>query len=163
MESPNDFSMKCVQHNELDILNELSQKIVNRADQYNRDRVQKENADANRQWASNASLLENLRENLVQLQQQWDQLESILQELEVKSNLLLEKDRGLDLVVHSRDQTEAKKHIVENLLEDKSALGQLNTKANALAKTLIKALREQKLLPQSLEEKLTHLNDINVR
>lgn len=51
----------------------------------------------------------------------------------------------------------------QNLLEDKTALGQLNTKANALAKTLIKALREQKLLPQSLEEKLTHLNDINTR
>uniref|UniRef100_A0A8W7PIR3 Muscle-specific protein 300 n=1 Tax=Anopheles coluzzii TaxID=1518534 RepID=A0A8W7PIR3_ANOCL len=152
-----------VQQNELDILNELSQQIVNRADQYNRDRVQKETGDANRQWAANTSLLETLRENLVQLQQQWDQLESILQELEVKSNLLLEKDRGLDLVVHSRDQTEAKKHIVENLLEDKTALGQLNTKANALAKTLIKALREQKLLPQSLEEKLTHLNDINTR
>lgn len=102
-----------MQQNELDILNELSQQIVNRADQYNRDRVQKETGDANRQWAANTSLLETLRENLVQLQQQWDQLESILQELEVKSNLLLEKDRGLDLVVHSRDQTEAKKHIVE--------------------------------------------------
>ncbi|XP_058454305.1 muscle-specific protein 300 kDa isoform X8 [Malaya genurostris] len=149
--------------NELDTLNEISNHIIEQANQFDSSRIRKDNSEINRTWTDCIALLRNLQENLVQLQHQWVQLEDILQELEIKSNSLLEKDKSLDLSIQSKDDILAKKHAIKSLLEDKTTLGELNTKANSLAKTLISALKEQQISPHSLEEKLNHLNQVNTK
>ncbi|XP_058454306.1 muscle-specific protein 300 kDa isoform X9 [Malaya genurostris] len=156
-------SVKAKDCNELDTLNEISNHIIEQANQFDSSRIRKDNSEINRTWTDCIALLRNLQENLVQLQHQWVQLEDILQELEIKSNSLLEKDKSLDLSIQSKDDILAKKHAIKSLLEDKTTLGELNTKANSLAKTLISALKEQQISPHSLEEKLNHLNQVNTK
>ena len=102
-----------MQQCEIDKLNELSQHIIDRADTEYRERVQKENTEINKAWTDNSNLLDNLRDNLIQLLHQWDQLEDILHELELKSNSLLEKDKNLDLIVKSTADIENKAHILQ--------------------------------------------------
>ncbi|XP_055538750.1 muscle-specific protein 300 kDa isoform X3 [Wyeomyia smithii] len=146
---------------QLDALNEITNKIIAQLNQYDSNKIRKDNAELNRVWTDDTTQLQNHHENLVQLQHEWIQLESILQELETKLNYLLEKNKGLDVVVKSKVDMLAKIQALENLLEDKTVLEELNKKANSLAKTLIVALREQQLSPHSLEQKLNHLNQVD--
>lgn len=57
--------------------------------------------------------MKNLHENLIQLREQWIQLEDILQELETKSYNLLEKDKNLDLTVRSKENLLSKNLLVQ--------------------------------------------------
>ncbi|XP_062549338.1 muscle-specific protein 300 kDa isoform X2 [Armigeres subalbatus] len=148
---------------ELDTFNKISSTIIGKSDSIDSEPISAENLELNNRWINEASILENLQENLIQLRQQWTQLEDILQELETKSSSLLEKDNNLDSIVRSKENLQTKLSSLQNLLDDKTVLNQLNKKANSLAKTLIEALQKQKLSPHTLEEKLIHLNQIDSR
>lgn len=88
---------------ELDTFNEISKTITQKANQTESEKIYSENIELNQKWTSEVNLLENLHENLIQLRQQWIQLEDILNELETKSGSLLEKEDNLDLIVRSKE------------------------------------------------------------
>lgn len=94
-------------------LNELAHAILRQADPVNRERIDRDHAALNADWAALIARFETRREALAALQQQWEDFENKLHAFETQTIRLDERTRNVDGVVRSRRQLEDTKHVIQ--------------------------------------------------
>lgn len=107
------FSLTQSQQGELDSLNQKAQEILREADVNNRNCVEQENTQINRDWKETIHNLKNRVDALAGLAQLWEDYDKRIHTFENQLVRLDERQRNVDQVVRSRRHLEDTKHIVQ--------------------------------------------------
>lgn len=101
------------QQGELDSLNKKAQEILRQADPTNRERIEKQNTDINRDWRTVIDNFETRKDVLTTLALHWEEFDNKLHAFENQIIRLEERLRNVDPVVRSRRQLEDTKHVIQ--------------------------------------------------
>lgn len=84
------------QQDQIDNLNQLSEKLLHVADQKNREKIQRQNTDINLKWTNTINSIDNQIETLSQIAQNWTDLERDINAIEKSVANLAEKTKEID-------------------------------------------------------------------
>lgn len=94
-------------------MNEKAAHILRQADPTNRERIEQQNTDINRDWRLVIDNFETRRDRLAVLAQHWEEFDNKLHAFENQIIRLDERTRHVDPVVRSRRQLEDTKHVIQ--------------------------------------------------
>lgn len=94
-------------------MNEKAAHILRQADPTNRERIEQQNTDLNRDWRQVIDSFETRRDHLAVLAQHWEEFDNKLHAFENQIIRLEERARHVDPVVRSRRQLEDTKHVIQ--------------------------------------------------
>ncbi|KAJ9596208.1 hypothetical protein L9F63_027168, partial [Diploptera punctata] len=123
---------------EIDLLNERGRDITRQADHSNRQNVEKQLSNINREWNDLLSGLESRRDTLRKLAQHWDEFESKWQAFAFIISENEEKTKHIDTVVHSKES----KHTIQELLSEVEGQRSLLDELLFLSGTYLMAFNE---------------------
>lgn len=101
------------QASDITLANQQAQGLLRQADSRNRQLIEQDNLELNRLWQDLISSLEQRRENLQSIAEEWDDFENKLLGWEKALGRLLDKFRNVDPVVRSRRHLEDTKHAIQ--------------------------------------------------
>lgn len=95
---------------QIDLLNQQTEKLLPVADQPNRERIQRQNTDINLKWTNSINSIDNQIETLSHILQNWISLDRDISAIERSLNALKEKVKDIDFCQKSQTQLEEVKN-----------------------------------------------------
>lgn len=84
------------QQEQIDTLNQLAEKLLQAADQPNREKIQRQSTDINLKWTNTINSIDNQIETLSQIAQNWSELESDISTVEKSLASLTDRVKDID-------------------------------------------------------------------
>jgi hypothetical protein len=103
-------SFQQAQQEQIDLLNQLAEKLLHVADQPNREKIQKQNTDINLKWTNTINSIDNQIETLSTILQNWKELDTDFNNIEKGINNLSEKIKDIDFSQKSQNSLEEVKN-----------------------------------------------------
>ena len=84
------------QQDQIDLLNQLAEKLLHVASQPNREKIQRQNTDINLKWTNTINSIDNQIETLSQIVQNWTDLQRDISTVEKSLSSLADKVKDIE-------------------------------------------------------------------